>query len=59
VADTAKSSCLFRLVADSFGPHKGLNYMYKRIVHSYVVRRYLTESTAEIIVLDGLYKQRS
>jgi hypothetical protein len=59
MADTAKSLCLFRPVADSFGPHKGLNYTYKRVVHSYVVRRYLTESTAEIVVLDGLYKQRS
>ena len=33
--------------------------MYKYVVHSYVVRRYPTESTAEIVVLNSLYKQRS
>jgi hypothetical protein len=59
VANTTKSSCLFCLVADAFGPHKGLDCTYKRVVHSYVVRRYPTESTAEIIVLNGLYEQRS
>jgi hypothetical protein len=56
MANIAKSSCLFYLVADAFGPHKGLDCTYKRVVHSYVVRRYLTESTAEIVVPNGLYK---
>jgi hypothetical protein len=59
VANITKSSCLLRLVANAFGLYKGLNCTYKYVVHSYVVRRYPAESTAEIIVLNDLYKQYS
>jgi hypothetical protein len=51
-------SCLLCLVGNAFCAHKGLNCTDKRVVYSYVIRGNPAKSSAKVIVLNSLDKQR-
>jgi hypothetical protein len=58
MANATESSCLLCLVGNAFCAHKGLNRTDKRVVYSCVIRGNLAKSSAKIVVLNSLDKQR-
>jgi hypothetical protein len=58
MANATESSCLLCPVGDAFCAHKGLNRTDKRVVYSYVIRGNPAKSSAKVVVLNSLDKQR-
>jgi hypothetical protein len=58
MANATESSCLLRPVGDAFCAHKGLNRTDERVVYSYVIRGNPAKSSAKVVVLNSLDKQR-
>jgi hypothetical protein len=50
--------CLLCLVGNAFCAHKGLNCTDERVVYSYVIRGNPAKSSAKVVVLNSLDKQR-
>jgi hypothetical protein len=58
IANTIELLCLLCLVGNAFCTHKGLNRTDKRVVYAYVIRGNLAKSSAKVVVLNSLDKQR-